>query len=395
MTMRPLDRRQLSHVMSPAHELRHIRPRRRAAPRQRRFAGAVEMLEPRMLLAFDPSPMEQAMLVDLNRMRTDPLGELTVLFDQLDPLHAPDPEIQQSLEFFDVDAASFLAQWLDLQPVPPLAWNESLQSAAAAHSQRMLQFDQQSHQLPGESSAGDRVRAAGYPWIVLAENLYAFAQSTLHAHAAFAIDWGDSPTGIQEPPGHRNTMMDGRVQEVGISILPTDDPQKSVGPLLVTQDFGRRSDYQPQIVGVVFHDRNENGRYDAGEGLGGVEIVVTGPSGTYHTTTKSAGGYQRVVPAGTYTIIALATALTVPIQIDSVTIDRQNVNVDLAAQLRSPLPGDSNHDGQFDRLDLVLVLQAGKYGSAQPARFEEGDWNVDGVFDRLDIVFVLQARIYT
>lgn len=59
------------------------------------------------------------------------------------------------------------------------------------------------------------------------------------------------------------------------------------------------------------------------------------------------------------------------------------------------VPGDSNEDGQFNQLDIVRVLQAGKYGTGQPASWSEGDWNGDGVFNQLDIVLALQAGTYT
>ena len=58
-------------------------------------------------------------------------------------------------------------------------------------------------------------------------------------------------------------------------------------------------------------------------------------------------------------------------------------------------PGDANLDGQFNRLDIVLVLQAGKYQSGELATWEQGDWNRDQVFDRLDIVTALQAGKYS
>ena len=56
-------------------------------------------------------------------------------------------------------------------------------------------------------------------------------------------------------------------------------------------------------------------------------------------------------------------------------------------------PGDANMDGRFDRLDIILVLQAGKYLTGQPATFAEGDWNGDGRFDRLDIVACCDGRL--
>ena len=58
------------------------------------------------------------------------------------------------------------------------------------------------------------------------------------------------------------------------------------------------------------------------------------------------------------------------------------------------LAGDSNEDGQFNQLDLVQVLQGGKYQTGQPATFGEGDWNEDGFFNQLDIVAALQTGAY-
>ena len=56
--------------------------------------------------------------------------------------------------------------------------------------------------------------------------------------------------------------------------------------------------------------------------------------------------------------------------------------------------GDSNEDGVFNQLDLVSVLQAGKYLDDAPATFAEGDWNGDGFFDQRDLVLALQAGTY-
>ena len=43
----------------------------------------------------------------------------------------------------------------------------------------------------------------------------------------------------------------------------------------------------------------------------------------------------------------------------------------------TPQVGDANSDGRFDELDLVAVLQAGKYNTPQPSTLEEGDFNGD------------------
>ena len=62
--------------------------------------------------------------------------------------------------------------------------------------------------------------------------------------------------------------------------------------------------------------------------------------------------------------------------------------------ISTPRVGDANHDDRFDQLDIVQVLQAGKYLADQAAAFSEGDWNCDGQFDQLDIVAALQSGDY-
>jgi hypothetical protein len=59
-----------------------------------------------------------------------------------------------------------------------------------------------------------------------------------------------------------------------------------------------------------------------------------------------------------------------------------------------PEAGDANLDRQFDQLDIVLVLEGGKYLTGQPATWAQGDWNGDGSFNQLDIVAALQTNNY-
>jgi hypothetical protein len=56
--------------------------------------------------------------------------------------------------------------------------------------------------------------------------------------------------------------------------------------------------------------------------------------------------------------------------------------------------GDANRDYEFDQLDIVHVLQGGKYLTGEPADFSQGDFNSDGTFDQLDIVAALQTGNY-
>jgi hypothetical protein len=81
----------------------------------------------------------------------------------------------------------------------------------------------------------------------------------------------------------------------------------------------------------------------------------------------------------------------------------QPIEFTLAPEL---MAGDADRDLDFDPLDVVQVLQSGKYLTGQPATWGEGDWNGapggwwrtppagDGVFDQLDITAALQGGAY-
>lgn len=75
--------------------------------------------------------------------------------------------------------------------------------------------------------------------------------------------------------------------------------------------------------------------------------------------------------------------------------DRLNCEILEARQMLSATPaGDVNFDNQFDKDDIMLVLQAGKYGTGEQAAFRQGDWNGDGVFNSGDLVLALQEGNY-
>ena len=353
--------------------------------RTRRRWGAVEALEPRELLAFDPTPMEQAYLERINHMRLDPQGELDVLFSSLDPLIARDATVQSAMNFFRVDSQLLLSQWEDLTPTTPLAWNEPLTEAAEFHNEQMRLADRQEHNLPGEPTLGDRARNAGYlNFNRVGENIYAFAEGFIHGHAGFVIDWGDEPGGIQSPPGHRDNIMSPTFVEVGIDVMLETDYRTSVGPYLVTQDFGRpRTLGNRFILGVVWNDLNQNDMYDPGEGIKDAVITIDGPNGSFETTSMTAGGYQLRVPDGTYEVRAASSQLPQAIVVSNVVVAGANRKIDfnpLAADL-PPVAGpdqfsaiagmpatldilsnDYDPDGSLDRASITITRQ-GTHGS--------------------------------
>jgi len=294
----------------------------------------LQSLESREVPALNPTGAEQEMLELLNHLRTDPQAHYARLVSAASPITSPDAGVTSALRYFNVNAATLRNQWNGLTAAQPVAWNESLVNAAAGHNTAMIGADTQSHQLPGEAGMGTRATNAGYAgWTALAENIYAYSDSAFFGHAGFAIDWGGSAAtgGIQSPAGHRNNMMSNAYREVGIKVTNDTNPATDVGPQVITQDFGNRSALSGggYLLGVVFNDLNANSSYNAGEGLGGVTVQVTGAGGFNRTlTSMSAGGYQTFLSPGTYAVTfsggGLATAVT-----RSVTVGSANVKVDV------------------------------------------------------------------
>ncbi|MDC0834952.1 CAP domain-containing protein [Geitlerinema sp. CS-897] len=250
-----------------------------------------------------PSADEQYMLELVNRMRQVPVSELNLL------LNSPSSEVREALSYFDVDRKILEEQWRDLKAVAPVAWSEKLQDSARTHNELMVYYDRQSHNLPNEPRLLDRIEKTGYEAAKVAENIFAYPESVFAGHAGFAIDWGNTETGIQNPPGHRITLLNEDYRELGISIIEENDPNTTVGSLLITQHFGldrqaARSNADPWLLGVVYDDSRRNDNfYTPGEGLEAVTVEVknreTGE--TYQTQSWRSGGYQLQLPAGTYT----------------------------------------------------------------------------------------------
>lgn len=285
-----------------------------------------------------PTNDEQLWLEIINRMRTNPQGELGILVNLNPTLPATwanpmssDPGVANALSYFQVNPEMLRAQWATLHAVGPLAWNSNLNNAANGHNAQMIAYDQQSHQLPGEPDFATRFRNAGYQYSFAGENVFAYAESIFQGHAAFAIDWGNDTGGIQYPPGHRNNLMNPNFREVGISIATETNASTQVGPLVVTQDFGSRKGVA-FITGVVYNDAIvADNFYTPGEGLGGVTVAAyqAGTSTLIASApTYSSGGYALRLNPGVYDVKITGNGLASPITYRNVAIYSDNVKID-------------------------------------------------------------------
>ena len=247
---------------------------------------------------LQPSEEEQLMLELVNLARANPSQHMKDIFD------AGDPGVDTAISFFGVDRALAESQVSGLGSLAPLAWDARLARSAETHNNLSMQYDQQSHDLPDEASIGQRFTDAGYDFRNAAENTYSYANDPFYAHAGFYIDWGPTASGIQQPPGHRDTILNPVLRDIGIAYEPFTGTD--TGPNVVTQHFAEPFDTSAsyKLVGVVIDDRDGDDFYDIGEGKGGISISAANAAGNViaTTTTWKSGGYALALAAGDYTV---------------------------------------------------------------------------------------------
>lgn len=289
------------------------------------------------------------MLEYINRARANPAAEGERLAS------TTDPDVVQSYQYFNIDRNKVRSDFRNYPARPPLAFHPLLLQAARLHSQDMQRNDFQDHIGSDGSSPAQRVQRVGYSGSAIGENVFAYARSVWHAHCGFNVDWGGDN---QQTLGHRRNIMnfDGPIvyTEVGIGIISDNNPATRVGPLIITQNFGRGSDVY--IVGVVYRDQNGNGFYDIGEGLAGV--TITPSRGNYYAVTSASGGYAIPVTGltGSITLTAQGSGIVAS---KTVTLTGTNVKVDFTQDVAPiPLPVSPQHGATIADTTVQLVWRS-------------------------------------
>jgi hypothetical protein len=271
----------------------------------------------------NPTNEEQAYVEMINRARANPVAEGVIMAT------ATDANVLQAYVVFGVNLVLMQAQLAAIPPLPPLAMNPFLNNVARAHSADMLANNFQGHVGSDGRDITARILDSGYVTgpASFGESVFAHAISPFHGHASFEVDWGPGPGGMQTPPEHRNNNHSSTFREIGVGVsLGTN---QSVGPQVVTEEFGVRDNAPPFIIGVVYQDSNGNGMYDAGEGIGGVRVDVAGAD--FFAVTASSGGY--VVPVagnGAFTVNFSGGSVS-PSQQTATITNGNNVKVDYRA----------------------------------------------------------------
>lgn len=275
----------------------------------------------------NPTAEEQLHLEFINRARANPPAEGLRLAT------TTDPEIVSSCNAYNVDLAMLQSEFNAIAPAPPLAPNAALTAAARSHSQWMFVNQVQSHdETNPPNTPWSRMLAAGYTYSTAGENIFAYAKSTWHGHAGFEIDWGGPIGGMQYPRGHRNAIHNPNFREVGIGVVLGTNG--SVGPQLVTQDFGSRSSSPNFGTGVAYYDLNGNAFYDPGEGIAGLTVNLTGAS--YQCHTAIGGGWALPVPATAATRTLAFSGLNVNHSVPLTFAANQNAKADLILTYSPP-----------------------------------------------------------
>jgi hypothetical protein len=195
----------------------------------------------------------------------------------------------------------------------PLAPHAALSQAATRHSRDMAETRLFQHSSPSAtyyplgSVASQRQAAEGYANTLtgFVENLATGASGATHAYPAEGL----SPLGAHDnlwidrnvaDRGHRQCMLNPEAREVGVGHWRRQGPEVINGVTYLmtrdyfTQDLGRRPGWH-FFTDTLWHDADGNGRYDPGEGVGGVEVRLFqhGVEGAW---------FDRSAPSGSFAV---------------------------------------------------------------------------------------------
>jgi hypothetical protein len=163
--------------------------------------------------------------------------------------------------------------------------------------------------------------AAGFNWYAWGESIAAGFPDSASALQALVVDQGVPDLGHRIQLLALSSLYQGQNQ-VGIGIVSGSGSYGTYYTIDTAQAAGDSNSF---ATGVVFNDRNGNGQYGIGEGLGGITVAAS--NGT-STTTFASGGYSLELAPGSYSLTFSGGGLNAPVT-RKVTIGNRNVEVDV------------------------------------------------------------------
>lgn len=195
--------------------------------------------------------------------------------------------------------------------LPPLAWSQTAHDVLCEHIEDMLRIGYYSVESPDGISMGDRLSLRGYSPLYLDTTLGLFtlrtvlSESTVMAIFLKNMIEEEIRSIGQEPL----KLLNEDFRDIGVCIQPgqLDNIVKYpvngyVCGLLFATNL---QDDKPRILGRVYRDQNENGRWDFGEGLHDVTIWFKEFEGRWQETpvVSNEGIYSFAgEPGGVYRI---------------------------------------------------------------------------------------------
>ncbi len=233
-------------------------------------------------------------------------------------------------------------------PLPALRSNPQLAVAAQGHAADMAEGQFFSHIASDGATLAERLAAADYQGLDGAERLSRFNLFEGMDAKAAAAEFFRRMLIIELNAGHPDDMviLNPELSEVGIAVemgLVTNVDGRLSNVFLAVCNAGRPVmdvDFGG-LMGVVYQDRDGNGRYSPDEGFAGTPIRVEGFEAIFgtdlaplHLTTDAAGGFEIALPPSTV-VLSLATP-DGPLQTQAVSVGWGQKWVNLAAVASGP-----------------------------------------------------------
>jgi hypothetical protein len=219
--------------------------------------------------------------------------------------------------YYGLDAAKIIKDFPDLENVflrgvPPVSINADLYKASRNHALDMLKNQYYSSKSKDGRIPEDRIREAGYEpaWSGESRMLISTCNTEMPPEETVSLVFRRMllrSFWTQTKPDQN--MFFGKAVDAGVGIVNGEsselgDACGNFVSMTVLDYAAPSSSGNSNLMGIVYHDLNENGLFDQGEGLPDVrmEFKEAGSTSVRTKLTNTIGGFSEGVPNGKYRI---------------------------------------------------------------------------------------------